>query len=211
MDRPGSAPSGSTTGAVAKNAGSTTDVGVCPAVRGISRTPSVHCPSNKASPSCCSAGIGPARPRTRKHRTSQGLQCRIDHGQVGLFCGLWDNLDPSIDLRSGRAGPFFCCSAWIGPARPRTRQHRRSQGLQCRIDHGRGGLFCGLWDNLDPSIDLRSGRAGPFSCCSAWIALAQPGTRQHHTSRVPERRTGHRHAGLSCGPWNQQDSQRPLP
>ena len=340
MDRPGSAPSGSTTGAVAKNAGSTTDVGVCPAVRGISRTPSVHCRSNKAGPSCCSAGIGPARPRTRKHRRSQGLQCRIDHGQVGLSCGLLDNLDPSIHLRSGRAGPFSCCFAWIGPARPqvaapqepwpktrdrprtwesvlrsvesaglpastavatglvhpavmrgsarldpgadgfaeagawtagsitdkwvfsvvcgitwtpastyapagpvpspavlrgspwlnpepdsttqagfrnaapatdmrvcpavrgisrtpsvhcrsnkagpsccsagigparpRTRKHRRSQGLQCRSDHGQVGLSCGLWDNLDPSIHLRSGRAGPFSCCSAWIGPARP-------------------------------------
>ena len=106
----------STTQAGFRNAAPATDMRVCPAVRGISRTPSVHCRSNKAGPSCCSAGIGPARPRTRKHRRSQGLQCRSDHGQVGLSCGLWDNLDPSIHLRSGRAGPFSCCSAWIAPA-----------------------------------------------------------------------------------------------
>ena len=106
----------STTQAGFRNAAPATDMRVCPAACGVSRTPSVHCRSNKAGPSCCSAGIGPARPRTRKHRRSQGLQCRIDHGQVGLSCGLLDNLDPSIHLRSGRAGPFSCCFAWIAPA-----------------------------------------------------------------------------------------------
>ena len=311
----------STTQAGFRNAAPATDMRVCPAVRGISRTPSVHCRSNKAGPSCCSAGIGPARPRTRKHRRSQGLQCRIDHGQVGLSCGLWDNLDPSIHLRSGRAGPFSCCSAWIGPARPqvaapqepwpKTRDRPRtwesvlrsveSAGLpastavatrlvppavlrgSARLGPGpastaearacnagsttdkwvfpavcwitwtpastyaaagpvpspavlRGSprlnlkpdsttqagfrnaapatdmrvcpAACGV--SRTPSVHCRSNKAGP-SCCSAWIGPAGPRSRRQQRSRGLEPRIDLGRAGLSCGPWGQQDSQRPLP
>ena len=262
---PGSAPSGSTTGAVAKNAGSTTDVGVCPAVRGISRTPSVHCRSNKAGPSCCSAGIGPARPRTRKHRRSQGLQCRIDHGQVGLSCGLWDNLDPSIHLRSGRAGRFSCCSAWIGPARPqvaapqepwpKTRDRPRTWGSVLRSVESAGlPASTAVATRLVPPAVLRgSARLGPgpastaeARACNAgattdkWVFSAVSGITwtpastyaaagpvaspavlrgsarlgpkwQHHRSRGQKRGIDHGRGSLSCGPWNQQDSQRPLP
>ena len=235
-------------------------MGVCPAVRGISRTPSVHCRSNRAGPSCCYAWIGAAGPWSRRLRRSWGLDRRIDHGQVGLFCGLWDKLDPSIDLRSGRAGPFSCCFAWIGPARPqvaapqepwpKTRDRPRtwesvlrsveSAGLpastavatglvhpavmrgSARLDPGADGFAeAGAWTAgsitdkwVFPAVCWITwtpastyAAAGPVPSPAVLRGSARLGPKwQHHRSRGQKRGIDHGRGSLSCGPWNQQDS-----